>query len=372
MKKHRTFSGKSRGLEQNLELLTAQHRNTGRALKGYKHTVTYIRKETQSELDWALRYHVPNGVYEMEEVDYRDQVDFLLKYYSLVEVGIITGALPSKLNDKLKSEILYILQNDAVRSYYESRYPLLLPSLLVYFASHSEHQPVTSGHSYFNELLLIDSLIDDDVEVFLWFLDSGKMDGYSLRDLLKLLESKNKIKQLMGRVKGDEDALDQGFWGFIKFADYMERYAMLLMKCQDEFVRSVLWHYQSYWFMNMKVLIEDKYIAAIKRLKALCSSITFKEYVRERTKDELHAKENVKKLLIDYEMWLHESDRRLEDSLNFMHYNLDSRHGVPLIEFAKGRVVSNNILFPARKERLLKHKSKESSSRKDRRRRPRH
>jgi hypothetical protein len=65
-----------------------------------------------------------------EETYYRDSFDLLLEFYSLVELGIRSGVFQDPLPNSFVALAENHLSDPALRAYYSSCYPLLLPRLL--------------------------------------------------------------------------------------------------------------------------------------------------------------------------------------------------------------------------------------------------
>ena len=171
-------------------MLLLEYRNRGKALKGYEGLIKLIREKKKADLDWLLRFHVHHPIIKQSEIQFRDNVDFLLKFYSLIEIAIMTDHIPSSLPDKLKAEIIEVLGNEFVKRYYDDYYKITLPALLFKVVVSEKIQVPVGTSKEFVALLLLDKSIDKDVENFLWLLDSGYFGDYSIASLRETLRSR--------------------------------------------------------------------------------------------------------------------------------------------------------------------------------------
>ena len=100
-------------------MLLLEYRDKGKALKGYERLIKLIREKKDADLDWLLRFHGHHHIVKQSDIQFRDNVDFLLKFYSLLEIAIMTDHIPPGLPDKLKTEIIEVLGNEFVERYYD-------------------------------------------------------------------------------------------------------------------------------------------------------------------------------------------------------------------------------------------------------------
>ena len=330
---------KSQLLEFNLAILTQEYRETGRAAKGYKKLHAAILAGKEKWLANILRHHLETkeGVYLESEMDFRDETDYLIKFYSLLEVAMLAGFIPSRLPEHLRKEVITILDNPFVKKYYTINYPLLLPQVILKAALKNKAQKICGNQTGFRDLLLTDYKEDDDVEAFLALLDGFSYYGKNIDDFNRLLSNKAMITELLKRPRKDETLFEKAFWGFIKYSDYMNSYEELLRKCEHDLFRSAIWHYRSYWFQNMKILMKDKYVEGINNIKELASKVSFTEY-RKNFKEGV-AKRKPGKEIFDYgksySLWqkgYKKEVARLKKSVN---YNLNSSHSKALKEYFK-------------------------------------
>jgi CheY-like chemotaxis protein len=320
---------KERIQETNLNMMIVQFRNEGRAkvaadsLKEDKANPEFLKE--------ILRDHRRKPITKQEEIIYRDNVDFLLKFYSLLELGILTRYINPELFPDLRSEIIEILELEPLRKYYEEYYPLILPQLLLQHTKRPGTDEFAADDNVLSDIIALDTLLDDDVETFQWMLDSGRIDGYSIKDLNALLKSKDRISDLLEKQREQEDSLDKSFWGFLKFSDYMVRYARLMQKCKDSIIRSSIWHYQSYWFKSMKTLMHEQYARAIQDIKDLNSNISFEEYLQMNPAEGIDSME----MMRNYRKWKEGTDKEMEATLQAVGYLLEREHEDALVLYLK-------------------------------------
>lgn len=196
------------------------------------------------------------------EIEFRKSIDSLLDYYSILEIGIIANYFPNPLPTNIRDEIQIILDQLPLKKYYEEYYPLFLPQLLLkqtllnrriktnYIADKRDKQ---SSTALFDRFLMLNQVIknDSDIEQFLWFLDDGWTDGYSISDFWEVLASKKRIEYKLGST--NIHPLNAALWGYIKYLQYLSDFACLLRDSENiPLLQSAFWHFQSYWLDHMK------------------------------------------------------------------------------------------------------------------------
>lgn len=264
----------------NLELITFQYRHTGAAAKAYTLLSDLIAQNRSEALRKLLRDHKKDPIQTNDEVNKRDNVDYLLEYYAILELGRIANYFPEDLTPSLKAEIREILDNDYVKRYYMDFYPLALPQLLleqietdkVFYSDENNDQLA----AYFEEFLMLTSIKrDEDVLQFLWFLDDGLTEGYSIHHLWNVLINKDKIKYKLG--SDPNHTLNRALFGFIKYIQFLDDYAEFLKKLdQLRILQSACWHFHSYWFEHMQHKLGDIVTVALKNIRS-AARITPKE-----------------------------------------------------------------------------------------------
>ena len=248
----------------NLEVITRQYRKTGAASKGYSTLNTLIQKNAVVGLNLLLRDHKNNPINSAVEILERDNIDYLIDYYSILEIGIIAGYFPDPLPKKIKEEVIYILNNEFINNYFTKHYPLLLPHLLLKQVTKNISGPCMDKRlsvdfsPNFDRFLILRQFIkaDSDIEQFLWFLDDGWTEGYSISDFWILLSNDEMISFKSGDY--DKRPLNRALWGFVKYIQFLADFADLLRETKDDLLlQSAFWHHQSYWFGHMKERTSD-------------------------------------------------------------------------------------------------------------------
>lgn len=310
----------------NLEMLISKYCKSGAAAKGRKALLKEIKSPQKGYLKRMLRDHEDEEIDTQEEINFRDNVDELLKFYSILELALLSGYISQPLPEKLQKEILMILTNQFVSLYYQEFYPLLLPQLLIDSLGNKKIQEPIGSSEYFIQLLLINKLIDNDVSNFLWLLDSGIFEDYDLDDFKKTLGS---VKEIQDILEGGEN-IDQikvsVFWGMLKYTSFIEKYERLLKRAgTNELLASALWHFQGYWFEKINKKLKKAYWGCIKLLEE--SSIRSINYSLEE-----HDLEQ-KKIITE----LSTQGNRSIESISF---TIDSQHGKALLKYHKSHLHS--------------------------------
>lgn len=314
--------------KQNLEIISMQYRKKGSALRGYRLLSPLIKNGENHKLKSMLRDYRVEPINDDELVKQRDDVDFLIDYYSVIEVGIIAGYFPSTLPTSLQKDISLILGNDYVRLYYEDFYPLLLPQLLLQdiesgvSASVQNNESLPQGLVLFERFLLLNESkrADEDIDMFLWFLDDGITNGYSISDLWDVLLDRQRINYKLS--SSNKHPLNSALLGFIKYVQFLQEYAALLRDCDSyKLLQSSFWHYQSYWFDHMKEKLGDIIHNALKNTFDLVES-TNQETLINNDQSYINSSE-------DYIKW-RESTREYQNIERDIYYLLDKRFAEPI------------------------------------------
>jgi len=246
----------------NIEIFSKTHKTTA-AKKGLSVLRKLIANNDDYSLNELLRDHRERGIRYFFEIEYRDDIDYLLEYYSLIQIGIMSGYFPSELTRPLINEIKLVLSIQQVRIYYKDYYPLLLPQILLKNVENlrpiNQVDDITSQDGYFFEQLLIinDSIrFDEDVDQFLWFLDDGVTGPYSISDFWLVLEDVNRIEYKLATT--NSHPLNHALWGFIKYLEFLHEYAELLRQLDNSrLLQSAFWNFQSYWFAHIENKLRD-------------------------------------------------------------------------------------------------------------------
>jgi hypothetical protein len=261
-------------LELNLQVLSREYRK-GRPQKGFALLDELISENNSQRLRRLLRDHREDPITSSRDVEQRDQVDYLLGYYSLLEVARIAGYVPGNLNQRLRQEMKFILDNSYVKTYYTDYYKLHLPEIAYKRAERNmevnHNDNLGEVVCFENFLLLQNTYNDEDIEQFLWFLDDGITNGYSIRDLQAVLKDRSRLKRELETEDGD--ILNSALWGFIKYTQFLIDYKKLLVEADGHpELQSAFWHHQSYWFWHLKKKVGKVIGQALTNIKESVSN----------------------------------------------------------------------------------------------------
>ena len=315
--------------EMNLQGLIHGYRDQGRAKRGFDRLSKAVSANNVKFLKRFLRDHRYDSIIDAAEIKFRDQVDFLIGFYGLLELGILTGYVSLTLNSRMQEEIELILENDFVRRYYVEYYPLLLPQVLLKATKLNKNQPNSQAPEVIDSLLFLGGMLDDDVEDFLWLLDDGYFKGGNIVTLLSILKDRERMRKLLSKSKKEENRIDRAFWGFQKFTNYMVGYHSLLLKCaNDRLLHSAVWHYQSYWFDGIRDKLQRAYLVGIKNLEALSSSFTDGDFAHDASPDRSKTRPSLAR-----QLWESQSKGEIERIARSLEYNLETSHKIELWDF---------------------------------------
>src|ERR1022692_2298241 len=198
--------------------------------------VRYFRESTPGERQWMLRHH-EEGKIKNKETWVRDHFDYLLGFYSVVEIAVTIGFV-TELPPAFLKKHLPILTDAAVRRYYEVNYPLDLPRRL------RERLQTGWGYkvsvtaqldSYFYEFLELTKLIerDENLESFLWTLDGGWRDGCGFATVQEALLESWPLFKAIQTPNEKKSELQHALAGFCEFIQFCEGLKSLLARMED-------------------------------------------------------------------------------------------------------------------------------------------
>lgn len=275
--------------EINLEIVTKQYRKKGAAAKGYATLKTLIKNNEIVSLRILLRNHLDNPIDSNLEIEERNNIDFLIDYFSILEIGLIANYFPNPLPIKTEKEIDFILSNQFVNRYFTEYYPLSLPKILLnqVLKNRNEkyfyHSDLKNSISLFDRFLMLNQIVknDEDIDQFLWFLDDGWSSGFSISDFWNVLSDRNIIKYKLG--SSNKHPLNSALWGFIKYVQFLSDFADLLRDSkEDPILQSAFWHHQSYWFEHMKERIGDIIKIGISNIRESMNHLNEEEVITDK------------------------------------------------------------------------------------------
>jgi hypothetical protein len=315
----------------NLEVITKQYRKKGAAAKGFRTVNTLIKDNEVVSLRILLRDHRDNPIDSFLEVQERDNIDFLIDYFSILEIGLIANYLPNPLPPKTEKEITFLLNNQFVNKYFANYYPLILPQLLLkHLSNHREgkyfhRSSLKNSPALFDRFLMLNQIVknDTDIDQLLWFFDDGKTQGYSISDFWNVLSDRNIITYKLG--SSNKHPLNSALWGFIKYIQFLSDFAELHRDSnEDSLLQSAFWHHQSYWFENMKDKIGDIIKIGINNIRQSMNHMSTEEIISDK-KSFLNSNDDIAK-------WRNDTSQ-LEGVEADIKYLLDSKLGEPIKSF---------------------------------------
>lgn len=319
--------------DMRLKSLVLNFRQKESVVRGYNN---FKRAANDSrKLAWLLRNHMDNRIESNEEVYFRDDMDFLLGYYSVVSCGLFSGYLSPALSDKIITEAKEVLDDPTVRLFYERFYPLILPQLLNLYINDLDRQDFFLQYEKESDKtdLIYESLLqlyrarieDEDVNSFLFLLDDGGYQEPKSRHIIDL----NYLVNIMGDPaqlssiqfkKGKLELLPGLILGFSKFINYLNEYAKILRSTSNvPYVQSVFWQLDSYWFEKLHGKLGDVLSDALKNLQDVINSGFHLQYEVSEIDSEI------------IDQWRLESTKAIDDAVGDIHYLADKRLGAPII-----------------------------------------
>ena len=198
-------------LEINFEDLKEQYYDRGRAVWA----VTTLRNvrvgAKRPNLDRLLRHHDEEPPISDRETRQRDSVDFLLAFYSLLEIASMIRYIPNTFPETFREEAIWNLSNRATVRYYEEHYRILLPRLFRLRLKEDrrlhEKEEDEASKTLFQRFLGIHNRVeaDDEIELFQWFLDDGSTGDDDITDTLRLLRSPARTMEALMKDRGKAD-----------------------------------------------------------------------------------------------------------------------------------------------------------------------
>lgn len=252
--------------ELNLRSLIAKYCKKGQAAKARRNLIKAIEEGRNGYLKKILRSNEEDAIDDSDEIEFRDNVDQLIKFYSILELAILTGYVSQPLPEPLQQEIIKILGNKHVAAYYEQFYPDLLPQLLYEAIDARKMQEPIGDSSDFIKLLIVNGMIDNNVTNFLWLLDSGSFGDYDLDEFKKTLTNVDEIQSIL---EGDADfkTEQEVFWGLLGYLNYIEHFDQLLKKVsKNSLMESAFWHFQGYWFERINKGVKRSLVRCVSLL----------------------------------------------------------------------------------------------------------
>lgn len=259
----------------------------------------FVATRSAPRIAWLLRHHDEEDIND-RETRLRDGVDQRLECYSIIEIASMVGYVPDPLPRLYRQEAAAFLEQPAVARYYTTHYPLLLPqahrSRLA--GGYRARIKPKIGIPLFNGFLAINETIarDDEVDTFLWFLEAGVIDGFTLEDSLRVLGDHAGFARAMRVPAHEQTAAEDALHGLRKFLFFsQELHTFLLTAADAPLLQSACYHYHAYWYRHIQQLgpylhrAIDRFLTwearasrasavAARQLHATISALTSKKY----------------------------------------------------------------------------------------------
>ena len=252
-----------------------------------------------------LRNHTVEPIILDDEIHDRDAFDFLVVFYSIIEIASMIRYVPDPLPQDFIETSRRHLSEPAVRHYYEDFYPTLLPKLLLRRLNQDlalyEDLPTdpTPAYHLFSEFLgLVNRQHNNEaLETFLWFLDDGTLDGYGIEDTFAVLRKPEKFVERLLRRPAKQNALDLSLRGLQDFIAFCLDFDDLLQRCDRYLLlQSAQWHYFSYWFESISEKVGPRVTEAVQSFSSWTE--------RDNTAHLLQTKQHVNSYVQEVEMVL--------------------------------------------------------------------
>ncbi len=244
------------------------------------------------DLTWLLRHHDEGDVTD-PETRKRDSFDHLLAAYGLLEIASIIRFVPGDVPIAFREEALGQLSHPAVKKYYETNYPLLLPSLyrkrLAGEASEDQPGDQTQLHGLFSRFLgLVNRLdADEEVETFLWFVDSGSIGSANLGTTKRLLRNHDRTMKVLLKRAEDRTAAEDSVCGAESFLRFCAELDALLAEAEDFPVfQAAMWNFYAYWFRLIGRDLGDALVGILDTLAGWVSEVSEPHEMPDRSRRE--------------------------------------------------------------------------------------
>jgi len=241
---------------------------TKAARKGKATLLNLKTRNQDDEASWLLRHHDEEEISD-EETRVRDDVDYVLSYYAMLQVGITAGVVDFQPNDALFESASELLNYPPLVRYFTKSYPLELPDRMrARFEAPSGREDLSSEihenstsiqrRSLFSAFLPLTALLeqDNDMEAFLWLLDGGWRGQWHYERLEKVLRHPKEAATLLMDKRPDPLGyrVMQGTMKFIEFAVALD----ILLEQASEFrdLQEEMYLFHSYWFSASEDLTE--------------------------------------------------------------------------------------------------------------------
>lgn len=222
-----------------------------------------------------LRDHEPGAIDEPSEIRFRDGVDYLLQYYSVLEIASLFDLVPDEFDTQFRDHAQWQLNQPAVVKYYEDHYPLLLPRMFRERLDGVRRKIGVSGApSIFARFLNVSAKINEDseVETLLWFLDDGIWGEDDIDSVVEVTGDPDTFVRLL--ASNQRDRLTMAIGGLRTFLGFCAEFDSLLASLTDDpLAQSAFWHFHGYWFDHLRSQLGKQVRAAVRGLASWSPTI---------------------------------------------------------------------------------------------------
>lgn len=247
--------------EENLFQLRERFTNTS-AENAFAEMKLQMRGAGEFELKTLLRHHNDYPITHQFEIDLRDDFDYMLAYYGLIEIAALVELVPDPLPQETLKSASTVLSNKYVQRYYTEHYQLLLPQmLLARIAGETDLKEKEGAIPIFGEFLQIGSQLNDKaVETLLWFLDNGYNGNHGWETTEKILSDPEKTLEALRIPYNEADHSQRAVSGFGKFLNFSVTFHELLERTENfPLLQSAMWHYHGYWFDKLGSRLRNRF-----------------------------------------------------------------------------------------------------------------
>ncbi len=261
--------------QDNLEYLRYAFLEHDRTSTALRHLRRVREGEAMAGLEHLLRDHRQDEAISNNETYQRDAFDFLLSDYGILEIACLIKYVSEPLPLELAETARWNLSCPAVLTYYRESYPVLLPELFHrrLVGAWTLHEDIgkdpTQLHHLFCEFLgLVNAQRNDEaMDIFLWFLDDGWRDGYSIDDTIAELRNPETLISRIVKPPPDRDTLDVSVRGFQNFVTLCISLDELLQRSAVyRYFQSAQWYHYAYWFECIRETVGDSIDKAFEQI----------------------------------------------------------------------------------------------------------
>jgi hypothetical protein len=226
-----------------------------------------------------LRNHRVEGqsVRDLVEVDLRGGADYLLGYYSILEIASLIRYVEGTPPDG--RDILPILRDEAMVRYYDEYYPVLLPKLFRERLSGSwsrQFDPSAENSLAFWRFqgFVARNRTNDDLNLLFSFLDGFAVKGPdgSPLSLESVAEEFGRPEQLLAtllREPAHQSTSDRVINGLREFFEFAKEFDSLLATVENEWLRSEMWLFYDYYFRSLRTQLGRQLDAVATKIRAV-------------------------------------------------------------------------------------------------------